>query len=218
MVVTPKSEKDELGHAFAQMVASLRTSVGQVAESAASLGSASAQLSSAANQAGAGHQPDRHHHPAGGAGHLPADRIGHAHRLVGGPDEPGHRRGGQGRPGPGAGGQPGGRGHQSRSPLPSSKSPATPKPGAIGSGKAAEVAEGGAQTVTATIKGMQIDPNQGEPVGAKSAGDGTSLRADRGDRGDHRRYRQPDQPAGAERRHRSGAGGRARQGFCGGGR
>ena len=50
--VTPKSEKDELGHAFAQMIERLRQSVGQIAESAGTVGAAAAQLSSAANQAG----------------------------------------------------------------------------------------------------------------------------------------------------------------------
>ncbi len=50
--VTPKSEKDELGNAFSLMVTNLRTSVGQVADNAISLGSASQQLAAAANQAG----------------------------------------------------------------------------------------------------------------------------------------------------------------------
>jgi methyl-accepting chemotaxis protein len=51
MDVVAKNEKDELGHAFIQMVSSLRKSVGQVAESAGSLGAASSQLTQAANQA-----------------------------------------------------------------------------------------------------------------------------------------------------------------------
>ncbi len=50
MTVVAKSDKDELGHAFIQMVNSLRSSVGQVAESAMNLGSASSQLSQAASQ------------------------------------------------------------------------------------------------------------------------------------------------------------------------
>jgi methyl-accepting chemotaxis protein len=52
VTVTPKSDKDELGTAFAKMVNSLRSSVGQIAENASSLSAASAQLASAANQAG----------------------------------------------------------------------------------------------------------------------------------------------------------------------
>ena len=52
MTVTPKSEKDELGHAFVQMISHLRQSLGQIAENASSLGAASAQLASAAGQAG----------------------------------------------------------------------------------------------------------------------------------------------------------------------
>ena len=52
IVVEPKSEKDELGHAFVQMVERLRESVGQIAENASGLSAASEQLASAANQAG----------------------------------------------------------------------------------------------------------------------------------------------------------------------
>ena len=50
--VQPKSERDALGNAFAQMIENLRSSVGQVAENAAGLSSASNQLAAAANQAG----------------------------------------------------------------------------------------------------------------------------------------------------------------------
>ncbi len=50
--VTPRSEKDELGNAFSNMVANLRQSVSQVAESADAVSSASTQLAAAANQAG----------------------------------------------------------------------------------------------------------------------------------------------------------------------
>ncbi|MBA4384921.1 MAG: hypothetical protein C0410_09310 [Anaerolinea sp.] len=50
--VVAKSEKDELGVAFAKMIANLRDTIGHVAQSATSLGAASAQLATAANQAG----------------------------------------------------------------------------------------------------------------------------------------------------------------------
>ena len=50
--VTPRSEKDELGQAFAQMVANLRQTIGNVAENATQLGSASGQLALASSQAG----------------------------------------------------------------------------------------------------------------------------------------------------------------------
>ena len=50
--VTPKAETDLLGHAVKQMVVSLRTLVGQVADTANSVGAASSQLSAASNQAG----------------------------------------------------------------------------------------------------------------------------------------------------------------------
>ena len=50
--VTPISAKDVLGNAFKGMVDSLRNLVGEVTENASSLGAASEQLASAANQAG----------------------------------------------------------------------------------------------------------------------------------------------------------------------
>jgi methyl-accepting chemotaxis protein len=50
--VTPKSPKDELGNAFARMVSGLQDTIGQVADSANNLGSASEQLATAASQAG----------------------------------------------------------------------------------------------------------------------------------------------------------------------
>ncbi|MCI0519298.1 MAG: methyl-accepting chemotaxis protein [Chloroflexi bacterium] len=52
VTVTPASAKDELGNAFARMIANLRSTVGKVADSANSLGAASGQLAAAANQAG----------------------------------------------------------------------------------------------------------------------------------------------------------------------
>ncbi|MEI7988933.1 MAG: HAMP domain-containing methyl-accepting chemotaxis protein [Chloroflexota bacterium] len=50
--ITAKSAQDELGTAFVKMIASLRNSVSQVAESAKNVSMASMQLSNAANQAG----------------------------------------------------------------------------------------------------------------------------------------------------------------------
>jgi methyl-accepting chemotaxis protein len=52
ITVTPNSDHDELGVAFAHMIESLRTIVGHLTESANNLGAAAEQLSSAANQAG----------------------------------------------------------------------------------------------------------------------------------------------------------------------
>jgi methyl-accepting chemotaxis protein len=49
--VTPKSDQDELGQAFAKMIRNLRASVGQVAVNANSLNAASKQLATAADQA-----------------------------------------------------------------------------------------------------------------------------------------------------------------------
>ncbi|MBN1537701.1 MAG: methyl-accepting chemotaxis protein [Anaerolineales bacterium] len=50
--VTPISTKDRLGNAFAEMIASLRKAISDVAENALSVNQASAQLAAAANQAG----------------------------------------------------------------------------------------------------------------------------------------------------------------------
>jgi len=50
--VAPKSEKDELGLAFAKMVANLKMMIEQVAENAVNLNSASGQLALASTQAG----------------------------------------------------------------------------------------------------------------------------------------------------------------------
>jgi methyl-accepting chemotaxis protein len=52
VVVTPKSEKDELGHSFVTMISGLRDAVSQISDSATNLSAASEQLASAANQAG----------------------------------------------------------------------------------------------------------------------------------------------------------------------
>lgn len=52
ITVKPKSSKDELGNAFARMVAALRSAIGDVARSAETLGAASTQLAQASNQAG----------------------------------------------------------------------------------------------------------------------------------------------------------------------
>ena len=50
--ISPKTEKDELGIAFAHMTVKLKEVIGQIGESASGLSTASEQLASAANQAG----------------------------------------------------------------------------------------------------------------------------------------------------------------------
>ena len=52
VTLTPKCPEDELGFAFAQMIVNLHRLVGEVSNSAISLGAASEQLAVAANQAG----------------------------------------------------------------------------------------------------------------------------------------------------------------------
>jgi methyl-accepting chemotaxis protein len=50
--VALKSDRDELGHAFAKMIAGLQSMLGQVAESASAVNIAAAQLASASSQSG----------------------------------------------------------------------------------------------------------------------------------------------------------------------
>ena len=52
VTVTPKSQKDELGNAFATMIAGLRSVIGQVTESAQTVSVAASQLASASDQSG----------------------------------------------------------------------------------------------------------------------------------------------------------------------
>jgi methyl-accepting chemotaxis protein len=52
VVVEPKSDKDELGNAFVEMIANLRELIGQIKDSAAQVAVSSEQLASAADQAG----------------------------------------------------------------------------------------------------------------------------------------------------------------------
>ncbi|MEI7848140.1 MAG: methyl-accepting chemotaxis protein [Chloroflexota bacterium] len=52
VVVTPKSDKDEVSHAFMSMVSGLKDAVSQVADGARNVATASSQLASAAGQAG----------------------------------------------------------------------------------------------------------------------------------------------------------------------
>ncbi len=56
VTVTPNSDRDMLGNAFATMIANLRELVGQVADNANSVGAASQQLAAAADQAGSASQ------------------------------------------------------------------------------------------------------------------------------------------------------------------
>jgi methyl-accepting chemotaxis protein len=154
VVVAPKSEKDELGHAFAQMIASLRNSVGQVAESAANVGSAAAQLSSAASQAGQATSQIAItiQQVAQGTSQQTASVT----RTVSSVDQmsraiEGVAKGAQNQS------QAVNRAAEVTNKITAaiSQISTNAKAGAMGSGKAAEVAESGAQTVTATIKGMQ---------------------------------------------------------------
>ncbi len=155
VIVTTKSEKDELGHAFAQMVTSLRNSVGQVAESAASVGSAAAQLSSAADQAGEATSQIAVTIQQVAQG--TSQQTESVTRTVSSVDQMSRAIEGVAK------------GAQDQSQAVNRAAEITnqitaavqqistnAKAGAIGSGKAAEVAEGGAQTVSATIKGIQM--------------------------------------------------------------
>ena len=154
VTVTAKSEKDELGHAFTQMVASLRSSVGQVAESAVSLSAASTQLSDASTQAsqatsqiaatiqqvakGTAQQTESVTHTA-----TSVDQMSRAIQGV--------AKGAQEQSA--AINQVAGLTSQLTAAIQKVAENATA--GAQGSEKAAQAAQGGAETVNATIQGME---------------------------------------------------------------
>ncbi len=151
--VEPLSEKDELGIAFRKMVDSLRNLVGEVADSASSLGAASGQLAAAANQAGQAtsqisatiQQVARGTAQQSESVSRTATSVEQMSRAIDGVA----------------------RGAQDQTQSVSKAADVTSqinlaiqqvsvsaKAGTQGSQKAAQVAEGGAQTVSATIQGM----------------------------------------------------------------
>ena len=152
--ITPKSQRDELGNAFGTMVAGLRSVIGQVAESAGSLGAASDQLAAAASQAGqatnqiastiqqvakgTAQQTESVSRTA-----LSVEQVSRAIDGV--------ARGAQDQT------QAVNKAAQVTSEISAAiqQISANAQAGAQGSEKAAKAAEGGAQTVSATIKGME---------------------------------------------------------------
>ncbi len=151
--VAPISEKDVLGTAFKGMVDSLRNLVGEVADSASSLGAASGQLAAAANQAGQAtsqisatiQQVARGTAQQSESVSRTATSVEQMSRAIDGVA----------------------RGAQDQTQSVSKAADVTSqinlaiqqvsvsaKAGTQGSQKAAQVAEGGAQTVSATIQGM----------------------------------------------------------------
>jgi methyl-accepting chemotaxis protein len=152
--ITPNSEKDELGAAFAQMIASLNASVGQVAENASTLGTAAEQLATVANQAGlaTGQIATTIQQVASGTTQQ-SNSVAQTASAV---EQMGQAIDGLAR------------GAQDQSKAVSKAAEMTgqiaaaiqqvfanAQAGAQGSTKAAEVAQGGAQTVNATIQGME---------------------------------------------------------------
>ena len=152
--VTPISEKDVLGNAFKGMVDSLRSLVGEVTENASSLGAASGQLASAANQAGEAtsqiattiQQVARGTAQQSESVTRTASSVEQMSRVIDGVAK-------------GAVEQT--RAVSKTADITSQISTAiqqvsvNAKAGSIGSQKAAEAAQGGAQTVSATIQGME---------------------------------------------------------------
>jgi len=152
--INPQSEKDVLGNALAKMIDGLREAVGQVAESASSLGVASEQLASAANQAGQAtsqisttiQQVAKGTAQQSESVNRTATSVEQMSRAIEGVA----------------------RGAQDQTKAVTQAAQITnqianaiqqvslnAQAGAKGSEKAAEVAQGGAQTVTATIQGME---------------------------------------------------------------
>ncbi len=152
--VIPISTKDVLGNAFKGMVDSLRGLVGEVTDSAISVGVASEQLASAANQAGLAttqisttiQQVAKGTAQQSESVNSTATSVEQMSRAIDGVAK---------------GAQDQTRAVTRAADLTSQITVAiqqvstNAKAGAVGSQKAAEVAEGGAQTVTSTIKGME---------------------------------------------------------------
>jgi methyl-accepting chemotaxis protein len=152
--VEPLSEKDELGNAFQDTAASLRNLVGEVAENASSLGTASAQLASAAHQArqATSQIATTIQQVASGTTqqsesvNRTATSVEQMSRAI-----DGVARGAQDQT------QAVTKAAQVTSQIASAiqQVAANAQSSAKGSEKAAEVAQGGAQTVMATVKGME---------------------------------------------------------------
>ena len=211
--VQPKSERDELGIAFDHMVERLREMVNNIAENASSLSAASEQLASAANQSGQAsnqiaatiQQVAKGTAQQSESVNRTATSVEQMSRAI-----DGVAKGAQDQT------QAVTKAAEITSQIANAiqQVSANAQAGAKGSEKAAKIAQSGAQIVTATIQGMETIQSQGQPLRPESAGDGSALRADRRDRRDHRRYRLPDQPAGAQCRHRSRPSRRTWQGLC----
>jgi methyl-accepting chemotaxis protein len=152
--VTPISQKDVLGNAFKGMVDSLRNLVGEVAENASSLGAASEQLAAAANQAGAatGQISTTIQQVAKGTAqqsesvNRTATSVEQMSRAI-----DGVAKGAQDQT------RAVGKAAEVTSQIASAiqQVSSNAQAGAKGSEQAATVAQGGAQTVSATIKGME---------------------------------------------------------------
>lgn len=152
--VKPLSNKDVLGIAFRDMVDSLRSSIGQVADSAGALGAASEQLAAAANQAGQAtnqiattiQQVAKGTAQQTESVSRTAVSVEQVSRAI-----DGVAKGAQDQT------QAVNKAAQVTSEISAAiqQISANAQAGAKGSEKAAQAAEGGAQTVSATIKGME---------------------------------------------------------------
>jgi methyl-accepting chemotaxis protein len=152
--VQPRSEKDELGIAFAKMIARLRQTVEQIAENAQNLTNASEQLAGAANQAGlaTGQIATTIQQVATGTAQQ-SDSVSRTATSV--------EQMGRAIDGVAHGAQDQTQAVTKAALVTSQISAAIAQvssnagAGAQGSEKAAQVARGGTQTVSATIRGMQ---------------------------------------------------------------
>jgi methyl-accepting chemotaxis protein len=153
--VEPLSEKDELGNAFKGMVTKLHALVGEVADNAHSVGAASEQLASAANQAGqATNQIATTIQQVAKGTAQQSESVGSTATSVEQMSRAieGVAHGAQDQT------QAVTRAAQVTSQIAAAvqQVSASAQAGATGSWKAAEMAQGGAQTVSATIKGMEM--------------------------------------------------------------
>jgi methyl-accepting chemotaxis protein len=152
--ILPKSQNDELGNAFATMINGLRTTITQLTQNANSLGAASEQLASAANQAGqATNQIATTIQQVAKGTAQQSESVSRTATSV--------EQMSRAIEGVAHGAQDQTQAVTKAAQITSQISTAiqqvsvNAKAGALGSEKAAKVAEGGAQTVSITIKGME---------------------------------------------------------------
>ncbi len=213
VTVTPKSNKDDLGNAFSKMITELRAIIGQVAESAETVSAAASQLATASDQSGkATNQIATTIQQVALGTTQQSEDVAKTSSSV---EQMGRAIEGVAK------------GAQEQAKAISKASAVTTRINTAieqvannaqsvtrDSAEAAKHSRNGAQTVKDTILGMEAIRNKVGLSASKVQEMGNRSERDRRHRRDHRRHRLPDQPARAQRRHRSRPRRRTGQGLC----